>query len=114
MCGIAGFIGSLAPRPWLVPSSTRPRWRGAARLRRGVGLQLGQRRPAILDIAGGAQPACQAKFVLKTALNGLLPGWVLQRKKQGFGVPVGHWLAELGWRTRAIFIRPRARPSTGC
>jgi asparagine synthase (glutamine-hydrolysing) len=31
-------------------------------------------------------------------MKGLLPDWVLARKKQGFGVPVGRWLAEGGIR----------------
>ena len=45
----------------------------------------------------------ETKFVLKEALRGLVPDWVLSRKKQGFGVPVGRWLADGG-----IGLEPRA------
>ena len=34
------------------------------------------------------------KYILKKALEPLLPRPVIYRKKQGFGVPVGRWLAE--------------------
>jgi asparagine synthase (glutamine-hydrolysing) len=33
-----------------------------------------------------------SKFVLKRALNGKLPAAILDRKKQGFGVPVAAWM----------------------
>jgi asparagine synthase (glutamine-hydrolysing) len=56
-------------------------------------VDLARRIPSRLKLKNG-----QAKFVLKTALKGLLPDWVLQRRKQGFGVPVGRWLAEGGLR----------------
>lgn len=56
-------------------------------------VDLARRIPSRLKLKGG-----QAKFVLKTALKGLVPDWVLQRRKQGFGVPVGRWLAEGGLR----------------
>jgi asparagine synthase (glutamine-hydrolysing) len=59
-------------------------------------VDLARRIPSRLKLKGG-----QTKFVLKTALRGLLPDWVLERKKQGFGVPVGRWLAEGGLRLEA-------------
>ncbi|HCR13220.1 MAG TPA: asparagine synthase (glutamine-hydrolyzing) [Solidesulfovibrio sp.] len=34
------------------------------------------------------------KYILKKALEPLLPRHVIYRKKQGFGVPVGRWLAD--------------------
>ena len=34
------------------------------------------------------------KYILKKALEQLLPREVIYRKKQGFGVPVGRWLAD--------------------
>ncbi len=34
------------------------------------------------------------KYILKKALERILPRQVIYRKKQGFGVPVGRWLAE--------------------
>src|SRR5262249_28319137 len=41
----------------------------------------------------------QTKFLLKRALRGILPDVTLDRKKQGFAMPIGRWLAgELrGW-----------------
>jgi len=33
----------------------------------------------------------KTKYVLKMALNRLLPGKILERKKMGFGVPIAHW-----------------------
>ncbi|MGH6894459.1 MAG: asparagine synthase (glutamine-hydrolyzing), partial [Dongiaceae bacterium] len=56
-------------------------------------VDLARRIPSRLKLRHG-----QTKFVLKAALKGLLPDWVLERKKQGFGVPVGRWLAEGGLR----------------
>jgi asparagine synthase (glutamine-hydrolysing) len=34
----------------------------------------------------------QSKYILKAALRGFLPDAVLDRRKMGFGVPLGHWL----------------------
>jgi asparagine synthase (glutamine-hydrolysing) len=34
------------------------------------------------------------KRVLKTAMRGLLPDDILDRRKQGFGVPVARWMKE--------------------
>jgi asparagine synthase (glutamine-hydrolysing) len=31
------------------------------------------------------------KYILKRALEGIVPRKIIQRKKHGFGVPVGHW-----------------------
>ncbi len=56
-------------------------------------VDLARRIPSRLKLRHG-----QTKFVLKAALKGLLPDWVLERRKQGFGVPVGRWLAEGGLR----------------
>ncbi len=36
----------------------------------------------------------RTKHILKTALEPVLPREILHRRKQGFGVPVGRWLAE--------------------
>jgi asparagine synthase (glutamine-hydrolysing) len=35
-----------------------------------------------------------SKYVLKTAMRGHLPDEILDRKKQGFGVPVARWMKE--------------------
>lgn len=56
-------------------------------------VDLARRIPSRLKLRNG-----QTKFILKEAMKGLLPDWVLARKKQGFGVPVGRWLAEGGLR----------------
>lgn len=54
-------------------------------------VDLARRIPSGLKLHGGT-----TKFILKEAMKGLLPDWVLTRKKQGFGVPVGTWLAKGG------------------
>ena len=39
----------------------------------------------------------ESKIALRTGLRGLLPDWVLDRRKQGFGAPVRKWFdSELG------------------
>jgi asparagine synthase (glutamine-hydrolysing) len=41
------------------------------------------------------------KYILKKAVRGLIPNELIDRKKQGFGVPVHEWLsAGLGERAR--------------
>ncbi|MBW2271805.1 MAG: asparagine synthase (glutamine-hydrolyzing) [Deltaproteobacteria bacterium] len=43
----------------------------------------------------------ETKYLLKRALEPLLPREILYRKKKGFGVPVGRWFkdGQLGWDT---------------
>ncbi|ALG67821.1 asparagine synthase (glutamine-hydrolyzing) [Beggiatoa leptomitoformis] len=36
----------------------------------------------------------QTKYLLKKALEGILPNEILYRSKKGFGVPIGKWLAQ--------------------
>jgi len=36
----------------------------------------------------------ETKYILKRALQGIVPEWVLQRKKQGFGAPVNEWMLD--------------------
>src|SRR5262249_19581236 len=43
--------------------------------------------PSSLKLSG-----CETKHVLKRALRGRLPNPILERRKQGFGVPVARWL----------------------
>ncbi len=45
--------------------------------------------PASFKIRDG-----QSKYLLKSALRGVLPDEVLDRPKMGFGVPLGQWLRE--------------------
>jgi asparagine synthase (glutamine-hydrolysing) len=61
-------------------------------------VDLARRIPSRLKLHKG-----ETKFILKAAMKGLLPDWVLTRRKQGFGVPVGRWLADGGLR-----LEPRA------
>ena len=50
-------------------------------------VELVSRIPSQLKLAGW-----QPKAILKRALRGLVPGAILARRKQGFGVPIGQWL----------------------
>jgi asparagine synthase (glutamine-hydrolysing) len=45
--------------------------------------------PAGLKLRGG-----ESKYLLKSALRGILPDAILDRPKMGFGVPLGGWLRE--------------------
>lgn len=36
----------------------------------------------------------ETKYILKRALAGIVPDWVLRRKKQGFGAPVNEWMLD--------------------
>ncbi len=45
--------------------------------------------PSALKIRRG-----QSKYILKKALRGVLPDKIIDRKKHGFGVPVGAWFRE--------------------
>lgn len=50
-----------------------------------------------------------SKYILKRALRGLLPKSVLERKKHGFGVPVGRWFREeMAEFAQGILLGPRA------
>jgi len=41
------------------------------------------------------------KYILKKSVKGIIPDEIINRKKQGFGVPVSEWFArELGKRAR--------------
>ena len=50
-------------------------------------VELACRIPADLKLRGWT-----TKYILKRALDGLLPASILHRRKQGFGVPIGPWL----------------------
>jgi asparagine synthase (glutamine-hydrolysing) len=45
--------------------------------------------PANLKLHNG-----ESKYLLKSALRNILPDEILNRRKMGFGVPLGHWLRE--------------------
>ncbi len=50
-------------------------------------VELGSQIPAHYRIRGG-----ELKYILKKALESVLPAEILNRKKRGFGAPVGAWL----------------------
>jgi asparagine synthase (glutamine-hydrolysing) len=63
------------------------------------------RMPASLKMRGD-----QSKYVFKRAVRGLVPDEILDRPKQGFGVPIGEWInRELRERVRDTFADARTR-----
>jgi asparagine synthase (glutamine-hydrolysing) len=63
------------------------------------------RMPASLKMRGD-----ESKYVFKRAVRGLVPDEILDRPKQGFGVPNGEWInRELRERIRDTFADPRTR-----
>jgi asparagine synthase (glutamine-hydrolysing) len=50
---------------------------------------LARRIPSSLKLCGGV-----TKWILKRALEPLLPREIVHRKKKGFGMPIGRWLRE--------------------
>jgi asparagine synthase (glutamine-hydrolysing) len=47
------------------------------------------RLPLKYKLSGGT-----GKVILREALRGVVPAWVIERRKQGFGAPVVQWLAS--------------------
>jgi asparagine synthase (glutamine-hydrolysing) len=63
------------------------------------------RLPASLKVRGGV-----TKYLFKQAARGLVPDEILDRPKQGFGVPINQWInRELRGRIRETLSEPRAR-----
>ncbi|HEX8148897.1 MAG TPA: asparagine synthase (glutamine-hydrolyzing) [Pyrinomonadaceae bacterium] len=63
------------------------------------------RMPASLKMRGA-----ESKYVFKRAVRGLVPDEILDRPKQGFGVPIGEWInRELRERIRDTFADARTR-----
>ncbi|MDQ3919558.1 MAG: asparagine synthase (glutamine-hydrolyzing) [Acidobacteriota bacterium] len=61
--------------------------------------------PAALKLNGA-----ETKHVFKLALGGLVPGAILERPKQGFGVPIERWINErLRERVRGTLEEARTR-----
>src|SRR4051794_17940192 len=50
---------------------------------------VARRIPWQLKLRGGT-----TKWILKRALEGMLPAEIVHRKKKGFGMPIGRWLRE--------------------
>jgi len=57
--------------------------------------------PAELKFKNG-----ETKFILKQALARVLPVQILNRKKKGFGIPIGQWFKD-----RSLEINPEALSS---
>ncbi len=51
----------------------------------------------------------RTKHVLKEAARGLLPEAIIERKKHGFGIPLGAWLRRDMGRARELLLSQRAR-----
>ena len=51
----------------------------------------------------------RTKYILKEAARGLLPGEIIERKKHGFGVPLGAWLRRDMEPVRDVLLSRRAR-----
>jgi asparagine synthase (glutamine-hydrolysing) len=52
----------------------------------------------------------ETKYILKRAVEGLIPDEIIHRPKQGFDVPIKHWLKrELGDMCDDLLTGPRAR-----
>jgi len=49
------------------------------------------------------------KYILKEAARGLLPDAIIERKKHGFGLPLGAWLRRDSAPVRDILLSQRAR-----
>jgi asparagine synthase (glutamine-hydrolysing) len=64
-------------------------------------VNLARRIPWQLKLRDG-----QTKWILKRALEPLLPREIVQRPKKGFGMPIGRWLRE----GRFDFAHTAARP----
>jgi asparagine synthase (glutamine-hydrolysing) len=61
--------------------------------------------PAALKLAG-----CETKYLLKKAVKDLVPAEILNRPKQGFGVPIQEWInQQLRSRVRETLTEPRSR-----
>jgi asparagine synthase (glutamine-hydrolysing) len=60
--------------------------------------------PPELKLRGGT-----TKYVLKRAMEGVVPAGIIHRRKHGFGVPVGRWFrGELAAYLRDVLLSPQA------
>jgi asparagine synthase (glutamine-hydrolysing) len=50
------------------------------------------------------------KYILKQAMRGILPDRIIDRRKQGFAVPLGYWFrGGLGDSVRGLLLGERSR-----
>ena len=67
-------------------------------------VELAARIPSSLKIKNN-----ETKYILKKAMNGILPDEILYRKKMGFGVPLIHWFKkDLAEYARDILLSKKA------
>jgi asparagine synthase (glutamine-hydrolysing) len=60
--------------------------------------------PTALKLKGST-----TKYILKRAVDGLVPREIIHRKKHGFGVPIGHWFrSSLKDYVRDVLLSPQA------
>ncbi len=68
----------------------------------------------LVEFAGTIPPEMQikngtGKYILKQAMRGVLPDEVIDRRKQGFGIPLGHWFrGRLSGFLRDLLLSGRA------
>ena len=54
----------------------------------------------------------QKKYILRRALRGVLPDYILDRPKTGFGVPMSHWLrTSLADYLQSVLLDPATQRS---
>lgn len=56
----------------------------------------------------------RSKYLLKTALTGILPAEILNRRKEGFSIPIKSWMKEELRPMMLDFLSPQALQRTGC
>ena len=72
-------------------------------------VELAARMPETIKIRGG-----RLKHVMKEALAGVLPREIIDRRKRGFGTPMGAWLkGELAPLLRSV-LSPNSLAARGC
>lgn len=68
-------------------------------------IELAARMPPSFKLRGG-----ETKYILKKAMEGILPDEILYRRKMGFGVPLVHWFKkDLTEYARDILLSKQAR-----
>lgn len=68
-------------------------------------IELAARMPPLFKLNGG-----ETKYILKKAMEGILPDDILYRRKMGFGVPLIHWFKkDLTEYARDLLLSKQAR-----
>lgn len=82
-----------------------------------VGVRFPYLDPALVDFTGRLGPryklrGLQKRFLFKQAMSGILPIEILQKPKQGFGLPVAVWLKDdpaMQAQVRTVLLDERTR-----